>query len=272
MLSGGMSYRRLMWPYMLSAAAIVTLSLSLNMWVIPHASEKRVQFENSYITRIINENKNASADTYRQIEPGTFVYLRNFSTEEQKASYLAIERYENGRLSATLEAADATYTEETGRWTAPKYITRRITDSVEHFEQRMRLDTMLNLNTAELGKVEDLIKSMGPTALNRFIATQKEKGSDMIAVFEVERQSRFSYPLAIFILTLIGVSLSSRKVRGGTGLHIGMGIALCFGYILLGRFAEEFAKSATLPAALSVWLPNIIFTFIALWLYIKAPK
>jgi lipopolysaccharide export system permease protein len=108
--------------------------------------------------------------------------------------------------------------------------------------------------------------------LNDFIDEQKAKGSDSMALLEVERQSRFSYPAAIFILTLIGVSLSSRKVRGGTGLHMGLGITLCFGYILFSRFAEEFANGGILPAALSVWIPNIIFAAIAVYLYIKAPK
>ena len=270
MLSGGMSFRRLMWPYMVSAFAIASLSLSLNMWVIPHANKKRVDFEQTYISR--NLGRGFANDIYRQIEPGTFVYLRNFNGDEQKASYFAIEKYENNKLTATLEAAEATYVEETGRWRAPRYILRRVSDSTETFEQRERLDTLINLNTTELGKVEELVKTMGPRELNEFIASQKDKGSDRVGVLEVERQSRFSYPAAIFILTLIGVSLSSRKVRGGTGLHIGMGIALCFGYILLGRFAEEFAKSATLPSALSVWMPNIIFAIIAIRLYIKAPK
>lgn len=271
MLSGGMSFRRLMWPYFIAAAAIVTLSMSLNMWVIPRANEKRVPFEQKYVGYHVRNQKFVN-DIYRQIAPGTFVYLRSFTDETQKASFFAIERYEGGRLAEVLEAADATYSIETDHWTAPKYTTRQILDTTEIFRQYQRLDTMINLNTAELGKVEELIKMMGPRELNEFIAAQKEKGSDMISVFEVERQSRFSYPVAIFILTVIGVSLSSRKVRGGTGLHIGMGIALCFTYILLGRFAEEFAKSATLPAALSVWMPNLIFACIAVWLYIKAPK
>ena len=94
----------------------------------------------------------------------------------------------------------------------------------------------------------------------------------MISVFEVEKHGRFAFPVATFILTLIGVSLSARKVRGGTGLHIGIGIGLCFSYILVSKFAEEFAKGGVLPAAISVWLPNILYLFIALYLYKKAPK
>lgn len=273
MLSGGMSFRRLMWPYFLSAMAITLLALVLNLWVIPRTSDHRVAFEAQYINKAKNESQKYDTDIYRQVGPGTYIYLRSFTGETQKASYFAIEKYEENRLVESLEAADVTYGEDTGRWTAPKYIIRRMYDeNSEEFLQFKQLDTMINLNTTELGNVGKLIKTMNIGELNEFIDEQSDKGSDMLSVFEVERQSRFSYPAAIFILTLIGVSLSSRKVRGGTGLHMGLGISLCFAYILFSRFAEEFAKGGVLPAALAVWIPNLIFMLIAIWLYIKAPK
>ncbi len=273
MLSSGESFRRLMWPYFVSAAAIFTLALVLNLWVIPPSSAKRLNFESQYVTSSILKSQQFDDDIFRQIEPGTFVYLRNWSGERNEASFFAIEQYENNRLVEVLEAEPILYTEDTDRWTSRRYTVRRFADDgTETFEQKNGLDTLINLNTADLGRVDILIKTLKIGELNRFIRQQKEKGSDMMALFEVERQSRFSYPAAIFILTLIGVSLSSRKVRGGTGLHIGMGITLCFAYILFSRFAEEFAKGGILPAALSVWLPNILFAGIAVWLYIKAPK
>ncbi len=279
-LSSGVSFRRLMWPYFISATAIMSLTLALNLWIIPRANEPMVDFLTTYITREKNAAQKYDQDIYRMIEPGTFIYLRSFTDETQKASYFAIEKYEGGRLVEALEAADATYFEGTGRWRAPKYTIRRLygtggengVTEGEEFLQFQRLDTLINLNTSELGNVQNLVKTMNITELNEFIAAQGEKGSDMMAVLEVERQSRFSYPVALFILTLIGVSLSSRKVRGGTGLHIGLGIGLCFAYILFSRFAEEFAKGGILPAALSVWTPDILFAVIAVYLYIKAPK
>ena len=279
MLSSGESFRRLMWPYFVSATVIMLFSLVLNLWVIPRANEPRVAFMQSYVSSQMRLSRTYDPNIYRQIAPGTFVYLRNFSGETQKAAYLSIERYDEGKLVSTLEAATVTYNEETRRWTAPTYITRTMPTvdsagvaSEERFEQLTELDTLININTTELGRLDQLITTMNIHELNDFIDEQKEKGSDMMALFEVERQSRFSYPAAIFILTLIGVSLSSRKVRGGTGLHMGLGIGLCFGYILFSRFAEEFAKGGILPAAMSVWMPNIIFAAIAVYLYIKAPK
>ncbi len=287
MLSSGESFKRLMWPYFVSASAITALALVLNLWIIPPASERRVAFETQYITRTRLMSEQYDPDIYRQLEPGTYVYLRDYEGETGHVSYMAIERYRNNRLDEVLEAAEANYVPETGRWAALRYTVRRMpgwgaeVDSLgnvvgglerEEFSRHEFLDTLINLNITELGKVDMLIKTMKIGELNNFIGQQKRSGSDMIPVFEVERQSRFSYPAAIYILTLIGVSLSSRKLRGGTGLHIGMGITLCFAYILFSRFAEEFAKGGILPAALSVWMPNILFAAIAVWLYVKAPK
>jgi lipopolysaccharide export system permease protein len=279
MLSSGESFRRLMWPYFLSATAIMLFSMALNLWIIPRANQPRVAFEQTYVSREKAESQIYDADIYRQIGPETYVYLRNFSGETQQASYFAIERYQDGKLAASLEAANTAYNEDNGHWTAPQYIVRTmpVTDSLgvtgeEKFERLTRLDTLININTTELGRLDQLIKTLSFGELNKFIAEQKVKGSDSMPLLEVERQSRFSYPVAIFILTLIGVSLSSRKVRGGTGLHMGLGISLCFAYILFSRFAEEFAKGGILPAALSVWIPNILFAGIAIYLYIKAPK
>ena len=254
MLSGGMSFRRLMWPYFLGALIIGGLSLTLNLWLIPISQRKIVAFESQYIKR--KQNTQYDRHIYRQIEPGTFAYIRGYRDASHQASFFVLEEYRDGSLVRSLEASDIRFDPETKRWTAPRY-TRREFDSlgVETFGQYRNLDTLINI-----------------AELNRFLAQQRAKGSDEINLIEVERHARYAYPLSTFILTLIGVSLSSRKVRGGTGLHIGIGTALCFSYILFNRFFEEFAKSGSLPPWLAVWLPNIIYLFIAVYLYRKAPK
>ena len=172
-----------------------------------------------------------------------------------------------------LEAAEVTLDAETQHWRANRY-TERVFDSLHHetFRQDRNLDTVINLDVTELGHIDKLIKTMKIDKLNEFLDQQRSKGSDSIRIIEVERHSRYAYPLSALVLTLIGVALSSRKVRGGTGLHIGVGITLCFSYILLNRFFEEFAKSGSLPAGIAVWLPDILFLFIGIYLYKKAPK
>lgn len=270
-LSSGVSFRRLMWPYFISALLIAMISLGLNLWVIPVTNEKQVAFEALYLKK--RQNIRYDRHIYRQIEPGLFAYVRGYSGRDQRASFFALERFEGNQMVASLEAAEVKFNPETRHWTAERYTTRTF-DSLrnESFEKRTKLDTLINLDATELGRVNELIKTMKIGRLNEFIDQQREKGSNMIGLFEVERHTRYSYPLATFILTLIGVSLSSRKMRGGMGLHIGVGITLCFSYILFGRFFEEFAKSGVMNAALAVWIPNIIYMVVAIYLYRKAPK
>ena len=270
-LSGGISFNRLLWPYFLSAAAITLLSLLLNLFVIPVSNVHRFAFESRYI-KSSRQEAGYERHIYRQVVPGTFAYIRGFDGNTQRAEFLVLETYEEGAMTASMEAPRVRFDSVTTRWTASAYVERTFADGTEHFEKKQNLDTLINLTTTELGKVEDLVKTMDYFELNRFVRQQQEKGSDMVAVFQVEKYNRWAYPMASFILTLMGVSLSSRKVRGGTGLHIGLGIGLCFAYILLMKFVEEFGKSAVLPPAVAVWLPNILFAAVALYLYRKAPK
>ena len=271
MLSGGMSFRRLMWPYFVGASIITTISLVLSLWVIPISQRTCVAFEEQYIPR--RKMVQYDRHIYRQIEPGTFLYIRGFSPSSLQASFMSIEKYEGGVMRSVLDASEVKFDKDHKRWTAQRYITRSFDDKgVETFKQNRNLDTLLNLDIVELGNMQTLVKTMNITELNKFIEQQRSKGSDLIRQFEVEHHTRYAYPLGTFILTLIGVALSSRKTRGGTGLHIGIGIVLCFSYILLNRVSEEFAKGGSLPTMLAVWLPNIVYAIIAIYLYRKAPK
>ena len=271
MLSGGMSFRRLMWPYFLGALAIASLSLLLNLVLIPVSQRDCVAFELKYLKT--RKSEQFERHIYRQIEPGTFAYVRNFTKANNGASFFAIEQYEGSEIRKTLEASDVKFDPETKRWSSQRYIERSFADDgTETFTQNRNLDTLINLDVAELGRLNELLKTMNIVELNRFMAQQREKGSDSLRQIEVEHHTRYAYPIGTFILTLIGVSLSSRKVRGGTGLHIGIGIALCFSYIMLNRVFGEFAKGGSLPTLLAVWIPNIVFLIIGIYLYRKAPK
>ncbi len=271
MLSGGMSFKRLMWPYFVGATIIAALSLALNLWLIPVSQRTCAAFEIKYI----KSTKNAQFDRhiYRQIEPGTFAYIRGYNKSNNGASFLAIEQYDGSAMVRTLEASEVKFDAETKRWRAPRYVERTFDEEGrETFTQRRNLDTLINLEVSELGRLTELLKTMNITELRRFMEQQREKGSDSIRQIEVEHHMRFAAPVGTFILTLIGVSLSSRKVRGGTGLHIGIGIALCFSYIMLDRVFTELAKSGSLPTLLGVWAPNLIYLAIGVYLYRKAPK
>ena len=269
--SAGVSFRRLLWPYFISAMVITGVSLFLNLNVIPEANKHRVEFESQYLRK--NRRQQFEPNIYRQIEPGVFVYVRNFNAKGNRASFMSIERFDGSCIVESLEASDITYNEKNGHWEAPKYVTHKFIGEDDIFERHEKLDTLINLSKQELGKLENIITTMKIDELNLFIEQQKAKGSDQVGVFEVERQKRFSYPLSVFILTVIGVSLSARKMRSGTGVNIGIGVILCFTYIMLGRVFEEIAKGSDGAMAIfMVWLPNILFAIIAAYIYRRAPK
>ena len=271
MLSGGMSFRRLMWPYFLGATFITALSLVLSLWLIPISQRDCVAFEQKHIRKRTRDQYDRHI--YRQIEPGTFAYIRGFSKNTSVASFFALEQYDGSSMVRSLESSDVRFDPESKRWRSNRYVERTFDEEGnEIFTQHRNLDTIINLDVVELGRLNELLKTMNIVELNQFMAQQKAKGSDSLRQIEVEHHARYSYPFGTFILTLIGVSLSSRKVRGGTGLHIGIGIALCFSYIMLTRVFEEFAKGGSMPTLLAVWVPNIIFLAIGIYLYRKAPK
>lgn len=272
-LSSGVSFKRLMWPYFVAAFVIAVSSLLLNLFVIPEANKNIIDFDNNHRNKGKQEVYYGDSHVYRQIAPNTFAYIMDYNPTEKHAGYLAIESYDGGRVVSSVEAQNAKFDDTNGRWTASKYITRTFDGEKETLTKcDQSLDTVVNLVADELGKVEDLVRTLNSLELSQFIDQQKAKGSDMVAVFEIENYGRYAYPISTFVLTLIGVALSSRKVRGGTGLHIGVGIGLCFSYIVLMRFAGEFAKTGSLPTWLAIWMPNIVYFIIGVYLYRKAPK
>ena len=270
-LSGGVSFRRFMWPYLMGAFMIASLSLMLSLWIIPEGQKASVEFQSKYLkshqTLVYPEH------VYRQIEQGTYAYVRGFSPGLGRVPFFALERFEGAELVETLDAASASFDVETKRWTAPRYmIYSRGEDGTLSGKQYRNLDTLINLDVRELGDISGVVKTLTYEELNDFLSQQRSKGSDEVFLIEVERHARFSYPLSTIILTIIGVALASRKIRGGMGMHIGVGIALCFSYLMLGRVFEQIAISGSMEPWVGVWLPNIIFAVIAVIVYQKAPK
>ncbi len=269
-LSSGVSFRRFVYPYFISATLITMLSLALNLYIIPHANSVRIEFEASYLKK--GKRGNYDSHIYRQVDDSTFVYIKGYNSLNSSCQFLVIETIQNNIITASITAGSASFDKDTKHWKAEKYIERRNVNGSEVLEKLQKLDTMINLSDTELGKVENHIQTLNINDLNKFIEEQKRKGSNLTDLFLVDMHNRYAYPLSAMILTLIGVSLSSRKVRGGIGLQLVIGVGLCFSYILFMRFATEFAKGGVLPPFIAVWLPNIMYTVIALYLYRTAPK
>ncbi len=269
-LSCGVSYRRMMVPYMVSAFLIAALSLSLNLWVIPRSNVKRIQFEQKYVK---HRNSLSSNNVHYQIDTGKFVYVESFSSWNNTAYGFTLEDIRDNRLVRKLSADKAVWDSTMGGWKLKKYFIREYTDGLQdRVSTGAELDTVLNLTVTDFYRNKKTVETLPAAALDQLIATQKMRGDANVMYALIEKHTRLALPFSAFILTLIGVSLSSRKRRGGIGLNIGIGIALSFTYILFLRFSQMFVFSGAMPPVVALWLPNLIFGIIAAVLYSRASK
>ena len=268
-LSSGVSYYRLLLPYMVSAVVIAILSLYLNNFVIPIATKKRIAFEDRYIK---NEFHNRDRNIHSQLSPGMYIYLESYSVEDNTGYKFSIEKFNDGKLDYKLMAENIKWDSIKKNWSINNYYTRTINGMDEYIKKGKQLDTTLSFTPKEFGRKDNTVETMDYNELNQFIASERLKGSNNIELYEMEKYKRTAFPFATFILTLIGVSIASRKVRGGIGMHIGLGILISFTFILFMQVSTTFAASGLVSPLLAVWIPNFIFCILALFLLRIAQK
>lgn len=269
-LSSGVSYKRMLMPYMAAAAIITGLSLMLNLYVIPNSNATRLEFEQTYV------KKRSAAKTrniHYQIAPGEFVYVESFSQWNKTAYKFTLENIEDNRLVSKLSAEYAQWDSTMDGWRLRRYVLRDYADGLEDRVQcGERLDTVIALKLSDFYFNEKTVQTLSIKNLNALIETQKMRGDSNVMYAEIEKNNRYALPFSAFILTIMGVALSSRKKRGGIGWNLGLGIGLAFTYILFMRFSQMFVYAGTMSATIALWLPNVIFAIIAAILYKKAPK
>ena len=272
MLAGGISFRRLMAPYMFSAGVIALLSLLLGLYVIPPANKHRLDFENKYI-----KTQAIAADNMRnihyQIAPGEFVYVEQFSRWANTAYRFTLEHIEDHKIVSKISAESAAWDSTRGGWTLKNYFIRDFYGESEMVRTGRQLDTVINLTLEDFYRRQNAVESMSGRDLNDLIEVQRLRGDALIKRSLIEKNSRIAMPFSAFVLTVIAVSRSSRKKRGGLGLNIGIGLALSFSYILFMKFSQMFVTKGIIASpALALWIPNILFAIVAVILYKLAPK
>jgi len=271
-LNSGMSFRRMMWPYFLSAFVIAVFTFLLTNFVIPHANLVRIDFEEKYY-RSAGYRMGTVVNFHRQVYKNVYAYMERYNPETQTGVNFSLEKFdESGHLESKLMATRVTWDTTIKKWSAWTYYIRDINGNEEKITKGLRIDTALNVKPSDFSIKPEYVGTMTYNELNNYIDLLRLQGSDELKLFLIEKQRRFSNPFAIFILTLIGVSLSSQKVRGGIGMQIGIGLALSFSYILFMQFASQFSLKGNLDPMLAQWIPNILYAFIALFLYRIAPK
>lgn len=270
-LNSGMSFRRMMWPYFISASVIALFMFYLTNFIIPHSNLVRMDFEDKYyrsVARRINVD-----NIHRQAYKDIYVYMESYSPLYFRGRNFTVEKIdEKGRLVSKLSAPTVSWDTATNKWTAFNYTLREIHGNTETMISGTRIDTTLTIKPTDFSRDPGFVGTMTYGELTDYIDLLRLQGSDELKVFLIELHRRFASPFAVFILTLIGVSLSSKKMRGGIGMNIGIGLALSFSYILFLQFASQFCLKGNLNPMLAMWIPNILYVIIALFLYKMAPK
>lgn len=267
-LSSGVSFNRLMRPYLVGAAVITLFSYILGNYVIPPANKKKVDFRNLYIgTRKTSNEKNI----HRQIEPGVFVYMSAYNASNDVGYKFTIEKFTDRKLVSKLTAEYVKWDREKKKWVIHDYNIRTIEAYTEKITQGSEKDTVLNMLPEDYQVVDNIVETMTLPVLNKSISNLKLRGVNTID-YEIEKHKRRSGPFSAFVLTIIGVSLASRKIKGGIGFHLGLGLLLSFSYILFMQVTTVFATSDLLAPWLAMWIPNIVYGGLAFYLYRRAAK
>ena len=269
-LSCGVSFHRMMRPYMVAAALIAALSLALNLFVIPESNKETFQFEERYLK---SKPKKSIRNIHYQVSPGEFVYAESFSSWNNTAYKFTIEKIEDSKVVSKISAETAVYDTLNGSWRLKKYFIREFNDDLtDNIRSGRQLDTIIPLSVKDFYFSENTVTTLNYHELEEMIKTQQMRGDANVKYALIEKHTRYALPFSAFVLTIIGVALSSKKRRGGIGWNIALGIALAFTYILFMRFSQMFVHTDALSPAVALWLPNIVYTIIAIVLYRIAPK
>ena len=266
-LSSGVSYARLMRPYMVSALILAIFSFMLGNYVIPPATKTMNDFR---LKNIENARVGVERDIHRQIEPGVYIYMRSY-TPNDIGNMFTLERFEGAKLAEKLTADNIRYDKETGKWVINNYWKRTIFEEYELLETGYRIDTTLNMTPDEFRVKKNEMETYVTPDLIDEIEKMKTRGVNSIE-WEIEKHKRMATPFSTFILTLIGAGLASRKIKGGLGFHLGLGLALSFSYILFMQISTVFAVNGSTPVIIAMWIPNILYSFIALFVSRWAAK
>ena len=270
MFSTGMSFKRMLRPYMVSAAIIAVVTFTLGAFVIPRGSVTRINFEDKYYKQ---RKMNTARNIQLEVDSGVIAYIDRFEDYSKTGYRFSLDKFEGKQLVSHLTARSITYdTSAVHKWTIKDYMIREMKGMKETITQGSRIDTTLFMEPADFLIMKNQQEMLTSPQLSEYIDRQRQRGFANIKEFEIEYHKRIAMSFASFILTLIGVSLSSRKTKGGMGLHLGIGLGLSFSYILFQTIASTFAINGNMPPAIAVWIPNILYAFIAFYLYKKAPK
>lgn len=266
-LSAGVSFNRLLRPYMIASAILVAAVIIMYNFVLPESNKSRIAFEDKYYRAKISK-----VNQRMQISENEILFFSHFNAKTGEITKMKLERWNGDSLEYVLKAEYATGDSLVNDWTLNSYEVRRIGEFHDQVYYNSTVDTTLSFNLSDLVYKSNVVEAMNNAELNAFIEEQIKKGSDRVPNYLIEKHKRWASPFAIFVLTVIGLSVSSQKSRGGLGLNIAIGLSIAVLYIFAMQMTTVAALKIGFPPVIAVWLPNIIFSIIAIILYRLAPK
>ncbi len=266
MMAAGVSYHRLMLPYFVSATFLFLFSFYLGGYVIPPATGKMLNFTDKYIEHFTSEN---ARNVQMEVEPGTILYIESFQKRSNTGYRASLEHFDGKTLTSRITADRILYDSLT-YWHLENYIRRDFEGMREQMTRGTRLDTIIPVQPYELFITAEQAQEMTNSELRDYMEKQAARGAGNIQAFETEYHKRWASPIGAFIMTLLGVTMSSKKVRGGMGKNLGIGIVLTAAYILFSTVSTTFSVNGVMSPFMSAWLPNFVFLAIGIVLYIRA--
>ena len=260
MLNSGMSFSRLLRPFIMTAFFLASLSFVLGNFIIPETNKERIDFENKYIKR---KQKKRIKNIHMQIQRDQYVYMESYNRSKNIGYKFTLENFENNVLKSKLSANYIEYDTVNNNWKARDYFIRKYQEKNDEIIKGSIIDTVINLSPSDLAKNRSLVETMGMKKLNQYIKQEEIKGTAQIIYHKIEKHKRIANPFSTIILTVIAVAIGSRKIRGGAGIQLSLGLLMSFAYILFMQISTTFATNSNLLPIIAVWIPNLIFTVIA---------
>lgn len=268
-LSGGVSFNRFLRPYFISSFVIFVVTLIFNIFIIPTTNRLKVDFENIYVNP---KEDNTRMYTHMRLDKNTYVYIENFDNTQKTGYKFSLERFKGDQLVEKMVADNIAWDSVKSSWKIQNFSIRTVNGLKEKMTPGTEKYMKLDMRPADFEVYDNIFEAMSMSELNKRLEKERIRGTGYVVNMELEKYKRFVYPTSAFVLTLMGVSLSSRKVRGGIGLPLGIGIFLSFAYIISNQFSTMFALKGGLHPLLAVIIPNIIFGSLGIYLAAKAPK
>ncbi|MBL3657535.1 LptF/LptG family permease [Fulvivirga sediminis] len=268
-LSSGVSFKRMMVPYLIGSILIALVSFVLTGWIIPNSNKSRVAFEIEYLKSKFFFDK---TNYHIQVAPNTYLYMRNYNNQSNTGYNFTLEKIKGTELTEKLSASRIKWDDKKNKWTLSNWELLELDGAKESLSEGRTMDTTLAIHPSEFENDYRSYDAMTINELDEHIAKLRMRGASNVEVFEVEKYTRFTSPFAVLILTFMGVIVSSKKTRGGAGFQIALGFTLSFVYILFFIMSKTIAEAGGLPPALSVWFPNILFGGISLLMYKYVPR